>query len=67
LISRSIPKRYIFYLDQVCFFFFAKLFHNNRTFTQSAIARNFAGVPSSLQAFTEEELMLKETGTRILH
>ncbi|KAI8884064.1 acyl-CoA dehydrogenase NM domain-like protein [Backusella circina FSU 941] len=35
-----------------------------RTFTQSAIARNFAGVPTSLHAFTEEELMLKDTVAR---
>jgi hypothetical protein len=37
-----------------------------RTFTQSAISRNAAGLPTSLQAFTEEELMLKDAGTYIL-
>ncbi|KAI9363257.1 acyl-CoA dehydrogenase/oxidase [Pilaira anomala] len=31
-----------------------------RTFTQSAIARNAAGLPTSLQAFTEEEMMLRD-------
>ncbi|GAA5797437.1 acyl-CoA dehydrogenase/oxidase [Helicostylum pulchrum] len=31
-----------------------------RTFTQSAIARNAVGLPTSLQAFTEEEMMLRE-------
>lgn len=35
-----------------------------RTFTQSVIARNATGLPTSLQAFTEEELMLKDTGTK---
>lgn len=35
-----------------------------RTFTQSAITRNAAGIPSSLQTFTEEELMLKDAGNR---
>jgi hypothetical protein len=33
-----------------------------RNFTQSAIARNAVGLPTSLQAFTEEELMLKDSG-----
>ncbi|KAI8352859.1 acyl-CoA dehydrogenase/oxidase [Choanephora cucurbitarum] len=32
-----------------------------RAFTQSAIARNAVGLPTSLQSFTEEELMLKDT------
>ncbi|KAI8979960.1 acyl-CoA dehydrogenase/oxidase [Pilobolus umbonatus] len=36
----------------------------NRTFTQSAIARNMEGVPTSLQNFTEEEMMLRETVAR---
>ncbi|KAG1137872.1 hypothetical protein G6F37_010915 [Rhizopus arrhizus] len=35
-----------------------------RTFTQSAIARNAVGLPTSLQAFTEEELMLKDSVAR---
>lgn len=35
---------------------------SSRTFTQSAIARNAAGLPTSLTAFTEEELMLKDAG-----
>ncbi|CEP17143.1 hypothetical protein [Parasitella parasitica] len=35
-----------------------------RTFTQSAITRNAAGLPTSLQAFTEEELMLKDAVSR---
>ncbi|CEG84726.1 Putative Acyl-CoA dehydrogenase [Rhizopus microsporus] len=35
-----------------------------RAFTQSVIARNAAGLPTSLQAFTEEELMLKDTVAR---
>ncbi|KAG2191933.1 hypothetical protein INT46_011854 [Mucor plumbeus] len=35
-----------------------------RTFTQSAISRNAAGLPTSLQAFTEEELMLKDAVSR---
>lgn len=38
-----------------------------RTFTQSVIARNAAGLPTSLQAFTEEELMLKDTGTQNIY
>ncbi|KAG2236478.1 acyl-CoA dehydrogenase/oxidase [Thamnidium elegans] len=33
---------------------------SKRTFTQSAIARNAVGLPTSLQAFTEEEMMLRE-------
>ncbi|GAN06103.1 acyl-CoA oxidase [Mucor ambiguus] len=35
-----------------------------RTFTQSTVARNAAGLPTSLQAFTEEELMLKDAVSR---
>ncbi|CAO3637497.1 unnamed protein product [Mucor fragilis] len=35
-----------------------------RTFTQSAVARNAAGLPTSLQAFTEDELMLKDAVSR---
>jgi hypothetical protein len=35
-----------------------------RTFTQTAVARNAAGLPTSLQAFTEEEMMLRETGKK---
>ncbi|KAI8391215.1 acyl-CoA dehydrogenase/oxidase [Radiomyces spectabilis] len=31
-----------------------------RTFTSSAVARNVAGIPASLQVFTEEEMMLKD-------
>ncbi|KAL0084772.1 acyl-CoA dehydrogenase/oxidase [Phycomyces blakesleeanus] len=35
-----------------------------RSFTQSAISRNSSGIPTSLQCFTEEELMLKESVAR---
>ncbi|KAI7901579.1 acyl-CoA dehydrogenase/oxidase [Cokeromyces recurvatus] len=35
-----------------------------RSFTQSVIARNAVGLPTSLQSFTEEEMMLKDTVAR---
>lgn len=61
LLARSIPKRYLLV------FFFAPdikliILNTTRTFTQSAIARNAVGLPTSLQAFTEEEMMLREVG-----
>lgn len=37
-----------------------------RTFTQSAVARNAAGLPTSLQAFTEDEMMLRDAGNLFL-
>lgn len=36
-----------------------------RCFSHAAVARNFAGAPASLSNFTEEELMLKDTGKHI--
>lgn len=62
LLARSIPKRYL-----LVFFFFCPdikliILNTTRTFTQSAIARNAVGLPTSLQAFTEEEMMLREVG-----
>lgn len=66
LAARAIPKRYFSFRNKS----FADGLTDGltdgplRTFTQSAIARNTPGIPSSLRTFTEEELMLKETGKR---